>query len=135
MKTITNQLTLVKADYDLLVKYVYSRMSPLSAERKSAEQLYEELKNADVHATEEDFPSDVVRINSVVEVQEQTTGRSLKYRLVSPGEANLRKERLSVYTPLGIALIGYKKGQKIKWEMPSGEKVFYIKDVVNDGQV
>lgn len=134
MKAVTNKLTLVKADYDLLVKYVFSRMSPMSGENKNAEQLYEELKNAAIHPTASDIPTDVVRINSVVEVQEKTTGRQLKYKLVQPGEANLGQEKLSVFAPLGIALIGYRKGQKITWEMPSGEKVFYIKEVINDSK-
>ncbi len=135
MKATKNKLILKKTDYDLLVKYVYSRMNPMSNENKNAEQLYEELRNAEIHDTDSDLPADVVRINSQVEVEEQTTGRRIKFRLVTPGDANFRKEKLSVFAPLGIALIGYRKGQKIAWEMPSGEKVFYIKEVVNDGQL
>lgn len=135
MKATKNKLILKKTDYDLLVKYIYSRMSPMSNENKNAEQLYEELRNAEIYDTDKDIPTDVVRINSLVEVEEQTTGRRIKFRLVTPGDANFRKERLSVFAPLGIALIGYRKGQKIAWEMPSGEKIFYIKEVVNDSQL
>lgn len=131
MKTVKNKLILKKADYDLLTKYIFSRMDSVSAESKNAEQLYLELENAKIYEDEIDMPDDVVCSNSMVEVEEQSTGRELKFRLVLPGESNINKGKLSVFAPLAIALIGYRKGQQVKWHMPSGEKVFYIKDVIN----
>lgn len=132
MKKINNNLILKKHDYDLLLKYVYSRLNPLSSDYKNAEQLYEELKIAEVYDNSDSIPGDVIRVNSMVEVEEQHTKRLLKFRIVLPAQANLGKHRLSVFAPLSIALIGYRKGQKISWEMPSGEKVFLIKQVTNE---
>ena len=133
MKAVKNKLVLKKSDYDLLIKYIFSRMSPMSAENKNAEQLYEELQEAEVHEDGDTMPAGVIRVNSVVVVQEETTGRHLKFRLVLPGSSNLSQERLSIYAPLGIALIGYREGQTVSWEMPSGKKVFHIKEVRNEG--
>lgn len=131
MKAIKNKLILKKGDYDLLVKYIFSRMDTMSAESKNAEQLYKELEDAEIYDDEMNIPADVVCSNSIVEVEEQSTRRQLKFRLVLPGEGNLSKGKLSVFAPLGIALIGYRKGQRVSWDMPSGEKIFYIKDVIN----
>ncbi|KIC93379.1 GreA/GreB family elongation factor [Flavihumibacter solisilvae] len=128
-----NKLILLKSDYDLLLKYIYSRMSPMSGESKHAEQLYDELNNAEIIEKEDRFPADVIRLNSNIEVIEEDTGRRIHFRLVLPTQANLSKGKLSVFAPLGIALIGYRKGQHVAWEMPAGKKVFYIADVTNEG--
>ncbi|WP_276503647.1 GreA/GreB family elongation factor [Terrimonas pollutisoli] len=132
MKAVKDKLILIKRDYDLLVKYIFSRMTPMSAENKNAEQLYKELEDAKIHENEKDIPLDVIRSNSLVEVEEESTGRKLKFRLVQPGHTNLTNGELSLFAPLGIALIGYRKGSKINWEMPAGDKTFHIKDVIND---
>jgi regulator of nucleoside diphosphate kinase len=34
--------------------------------------------------------------------------------------------------PIGMALIGFRKGQKVKWQVPAGKKTFTIVDVIND---
>jgi regulator of nucleoside diphosphate kinase len=133
MKTKKNKLVLVKDDYELLKGYIHSRLDTLSPESKNAEQLHQELKQAMILENESDLPGDVIRLNSWIAVQETLTGRELQFRLVLPAEANLTKQKLSVFAPLGIALIGYRKGQQVKWEMPAGEKVFYIKEVENNG--
>jgi len=127
-----NKLILLKQDYEILERYIHSRMHPLSGESKIAEQLYEELASAAVVETQEEVPADVVRINSVVDVEDKDSGRQMKFRLVLPSLANIRQQKLSVFAPLGIALIGYRKGQNVNWEMPAGNKSFYIKDVANE---
>ncbi len=130
MQAVDHKLILKKSDYELLVKFVFTHLNPMSADNKSAEQLYEELKSAEIHQSDEQIPAEVVRLNSIVEVYEETTGRQSRFQLVLPDEANLRRQKLSVFAPMGIALMGYKKGQKVNWEMPSGERVFHIRDVV-----
>ena len=130
MNTINSNIILKKADYDMLVKYIYSRLTPLSSDNRNAEQLYEELKNAKVVESDE-FPEDAIGLSSLVEVEEQLTGRKMRFTIVLPSEANLGKKRLSVFAPLGIALMGYRKGQIVHWEMPAGQKAFVIKNVFN----
>jgi regulator of nucleoside diphosphate kinase len=41
--------------------------------------------------------------------------------LVYPEEADITAGRLSVLTPVGVALIGLRKGQTITWITPSGK--------------
>lgn len=131
MKTVNDRIILKRNDYDLLIKYIFSHLTPLSNENKNAEQLYEEIKNAVIIEGEKKFPDDVIGLNSVVEVEDTLTGRQLNLKIVAPSKAQLSKQCISVYTPLGIALMGYRKGQRVKWEMPSGPREFYVKNVVN----
>ena len=122
-------LLLTRDDYELLKKYISSRIDSISAEQAVAAQLQAEIQNAQIVENEDEIPSDLIRLNSHVVVKEERTGRQLRFQLVLPGEANIKKEKLSVFAPLGIALMGYRKGQEIKWKMPSGEKTFLVEDV------
>jgi|ADGO01.1.fsa_nt_gi regulator of nucleoside diphosphate kinase len=129
-KEIKDKIILKKSDYDLLVKYVFSHLTPLSSENRNAEQLYEEIKNAEV-VDDARFPGDVIGLNSVVEVEDKLTGRQMKFKIVQPGAANLGRQCISVYAPIGIALMGYRKGDTVKWEMPSGLREFIVRNVNN----
>jgi regulator of nucleoside diphosphate kinase len=131
MTCVQNQIVLTKSDYELLKKYIQPVINSSSKERNGAEQLQEELKYAKIVEEPKDIPVDVVRLNSLVLIEEQSTGRRLKFKLVLPAEANLKLEKLSVFSPLGIAIIGYREGQRVNWQMPSGNKIFCIKQVVN----
>ena len=42
------------------------------------------------------------------------------YTLVFPEEANIDQNRISVLAPLGTALLGYKVGDTLEWEVPAG---------------
>lgn len=129
---MNKKLILHKSDFDLLEKYVTSRMESRTGDSGNAQQLFNELKEALVYEAEADMPGDVVRLHSKVLVQERNTGRLLKFRIVLPAQANLDKGRLSVFAPLGVALMGYRKGHEVRWTLPAGEKVFVLLDVNNE---
>ncbi|MCR6719053.1 MAG: GreA/GreB family elongation factor [Chitinophagaceae bacterium] len=122
-------LILTRDDYELLKKYISSRLDTISGEHAVAAQLHAEIQNAQVVENADETPADLIRLYSNVKVEEERTGRKMQFQLVLPGEADIKKEKLSVFAPLGIALMGYRKGQKIKWRMPAGEKTFKVIDV------
>jgi regulator of nucleoside diphosphate kinase len=35
-------------------------------------------------------------------------------------------------SPVGTALIGFRKGQQVKWQVPFGKRTFTILEVIND---
>jgi regulator of nucleoside diphosphate kinase len=51
---------------------------------------------------------------------------------VTPDKADIKEKKVSVMAPLGTALIGFKKGQRVKWQMPAGKKTFTILEVINE---
>jgi regulator of nucleoside diphosphate kinase len=51
--------------------------------------------------------------------------------LTVPKLANLEEKKLSIFTPLGAALIGFKQGSVIDWELPGGRKKLEIIKVIN----
>ena len=85
-------------------------------------QLREELARARVMPAAE-LPSDVVTMNSSLDCVDEGTGTTRTLTLVYPGEANIAQGRVSVLSPVGMALLGLRVGQTIDWPVPAGKFV------------
>ena len=70
--------------------------------------------------------TDEVSIGSTVTIREQGSDEDEVYMLVGAAEANPREGKLSQRSPIGSALMGRRKGDKIRVETPGGETVFKI---------
>jgi transcription elongation factor GreA len=82
--------------------------------------LEEKLRSASViNASELD--SNVVRVGSLVSVKDEGSGKSLKYTIVGSTEANPSENRLSNESPVGKGLLGRKKGDTAKVQLPNGK--------------
>jgi regulator of nucleoside diphosphate kinase len=49
-------------------------------------------------------------------------GQHRRVTLVFPGEADISRDRISILTPIGIALIGLSEGQSITWVTRDGRE-------------
>ena len=97
---------------------------------QTREYMQAELLKARIVSREE-FPGDAVALNSMVKIKDDLRGRVMDLVLVTPDKADISKNHISVLAPIGIALIGYRKGDKINWKMPSGNRSFTIMEVKN----
>ena len=131
MKKIKNNLVLRKDDYSLLVSYLNNARRQSTFDRQNAEELTAELKKATV-VNKNDFPQDVVRLNSKVRIKAEGKSEEMELILVTPDKANIKEKRISIMAPIGTALIGFRQGQKVKWKVPAGNKTFMILEVSND---
>lgn len=91
-------------------------------------KLNSEIDNAIVFA-DSDLPDDVVRINSIVDVN--TPFGEKKIQLVLPHNSNSIQKKISLLTPMGSAIIGYKEGAELNWFFPNGEYKIKILKVSN----
>lgn len=130
MRRRNDQLILRKDDYDVLLSYVRGQRYA-AFDRQNAELLQEELKKAKL-VNSDDFPHDTIRLNSKVRIKEEEKSKEMEVILVLPENADIREKKISIMAPLGTALIGFRKGQKVKWHVPSGDKTFTIMDVINE---
>lgn len=117
----TEQLMIVKKELELLKKHL--KDSNLSDYNK--QRLLDELKLAKV-MKEEELPDDAICIDSSVNIQEVISGQKFNFQIVLPSEANMKLNKISVFAPIGIALLGYRVGSKVQWEMPNGVKTFEV---------
>jgi hypothetical protein len=83
------------------------------------------LAGASVVAADE-APPDVVTMGSRFRFTDRRTGVSETYRLVYPDESDLDRGRLSVFAPVGTAVLGRRAGETVWWNTPSGLRVVRI---------
>ena len=67
-----------------------------------------------------DVERDVVTMNSHVRVVDLAMGVAESITLVYPTEADMLRSRLSVLSPLGIALLGRRGGDVVEWAVGDG---------------
>ena len=82
--------------------------------------LEDKLRSASVIDASE-LSADVVRVGSVVNVKDEGSGKSLQYTIVGSTEADPSQNRLSNESPVGKALLGRKKGDTVKVQLPNGK--------------
>jgi len=130
MKKINNQLVLMKDDYNLLKTYLNNRSGKTTFDRQNAEDLFAELKKAKL-VSKDEFPADVVRLNSTVRIKPEDKDYVMELTIVTPDKADIKERKISIMSPIGTALIGFRQGENVKWQVPSGKKTFTILEVNN----
>ena len=70
-----------------------------------------------------------IRLGMRVQVRESRSKREQTYTLVSRSEANSLEQKISDVSPLGMALIGKRKGDTVKVETPRGQSQYSILDI------
>lgn len=95
----------------------------------AVEVLYEELGRARVISAS-DAPPTLVTMNSRVVFENLSTARRREITLVYPRDADATLGRISVFSPLGAALLGLSVGQEIDWTFPNGRSArFRLEEV------
>ena len=123
------EIYVTKFDMDRLVELIEGlRLSP-KANQEHLDLLEKELYRA-VLAEPHDIPRDVVTMNSRVSITDTESGEQMVYTLVFPSKANIADNKLSIMAPLGMALLGYRKGDIVKWTVPSGVKKLRVDDII-----
>lgn len=115
-------------DHDILRELI--KRTSTAQRTKEIKQLTQELDKAIV-LTEDKLDTRVVRLNSIVEVVNIELGKKVSIKIVLPNEANLKENKVSVFAPLSVALIGFKENDTIEWDMPSGKSNLKILRVNN----
>ena len=132
MKKLNNQLVIMKDDYNLIVTCLNNRHGKTTFDRRNAEDLFAELKKAKL-VSKDEFPADVVRLNSTVRIKPEDKDYVMELTIVTPDKADIKERKISIMSPVGTALIGFRQGENVKWQVPSGRKTFTILEVNNAG--
>jgi len=113
-----------------------ARLRELLATRARAEfdqdhlrELAEELERARIAETDQ-VPAGVITIHARVQVHDLVSGERRELTLVLPRESDASAGRISVLAPLGTALLGYRAGDEVEWQMPGGLRRLRIESVL-----
>lgn len=130
--TMTKEATIYINEVDLarLRKLIdLAREYGNDANRMYLDRLEGELGRAEV-VNPIDIPKDVVTMRSTVRLKDLDNGKEMVYSLVFPNEADVDEGKISVLAPVGTAMIGYRVGDVIEWEVPSGLRRLKVEEII-----
>lgn len=76
------------------------------------------------HILEDASAEDEIGLENTVTVQFEDDGSTEVYRIVTPIRCNSLQNKISIESPIGKALLGHKKGDKVEVPLPNGGSCF-----------
>jgi regulator of nucleoside diphosphate kinase len=98
-------------------------------DRTHVDHLESELDRAQV-VPSADVPPDVVTMNSEVAVRDVDSNEEMTFAVVFPSEANVNRRKISILAPIGTAVLGYRVGDTIEWNVPGRTRRLRIERVL-----
>ena len=124
---MATRIYITKTDKERLKKNLESVLHNGKVPDKLIRDLEHEISRATVVDSEQ-ISSDVITMNSRVLLH--LDGDEMEVSLVYPQDADIDRNKLSVFSPIGTAILGYSEGSVIEWEVPSGITKIHIRKVL-----
>jgi regulator of nucleoside diphosphate kinase len=125
---VRDRILIARSDHEKLSRLVANRLAVNSTDREYFGSLESELDRAEI-VDPGDLPADVVAMNTEVTLRDLDTGDIKVYRLVYPTQTNT-PNAISVLAPVGTAMLGYRVGDTIRWQVPRGIRRLEILQVL-----
>ncbi len=113
------KIIITKSDRERLNDLFLSSFVDAIRDKRYLGDLRSELDVAQVVDPSE-VPGDVITMNSTVRLRDMKSKETETFTLVYPNEANIAEGKLSILAPLGTAILGYRVGDIVRWQVPSG---------------
>lgn len=91
-------------------------------------ELENKLRNAKI-INEKEIDTETVQIGNLVKVHDVEFNEDIEYTIVGSTEVSLAENKISNESPLGKALLGAKKGDKVEVHAPAGIMKYKILDI------
>mgnify|MGYP002648851512 CR=1 FL=1 len=92
------------------------------------EEIEKILKNAEV-VDEDEVDTDIIRIGCKVRVYDDAFDEEVEFCIVGSTEANSLQNKISNESPVGMALLGRKKGDEVSVETQAGTILYKVLDI------
>lgn len=123
------EIFITRPDHARLSNLVGKANNGRGATNRYLDDLREELDRAIiVDATE--IPPDVITMNTRLVFRDLTNGTRMTCTLVYPGEGDVEHGYVSILAPIGTALLGYRVGDTIEWEVPRGKTRITVEEIL-----
>ena len=86
------------------------------------------LGNADV-IEPDNLPKDRAVFGCGVVLENVDTGENVEYQLVGPDESSIEEGRISVKSPLGLAIVGREVGDEVSVQAPAGKRTYELVEI------
>lgn len=132
---MAGEILITEIDKSRLSKLIGDELHIGVHTEKSINALQREIEKATIVSLDK-LPADVITMNSRALLC--LNGDEMEVSLVYPDKADWDVKQLSIFSPVGTAILGYREGDTIEWEVPSGVaeikiiKVLYQPEAVGD---
>jgi len=127
--TMEKQVYVTEQDMVRLEAILDSALWRTDVERENIGRLSEDLNRA-ILIEAMSVPSDLVTMNSKVCITDMDSGEEMTFTLVYPEAADFSQGRVSVLAPIGSAVLGYRTGDVVEWQVPAGRRRLKIRSVL-----
>jgi regulator of nucleoside diphosphate kinase len=124
---MSTDIYITNIDRDRIKEALDKMSGDNQASNKSVKKLEDELYRA-IIVDSQQISRDVITMNSKAVLQ--LNDEDIEVSLVYPKDADLGMMRLSVFSPIGTAILGYKEGNTVEWEVPDGTSKIHIKKIL-----
>jgi regulator of nucleoside diphosphate kinase len=118
---IEKKIFITTFDLDRLIHLIEAYRNSPRQTKLPIDMLEKELERATI-VDPQDVPSDVITMNATAYLKDLATDEQVIWTLVFPKDANAENNRISILAPIGMALLGYRVGDIIEWEVPGGKR-------------
>jgi regulator of nucleoside diphosphate kinase len=115
-------------EHKSLLEYIYNLEKLDSKLTPALEEFKQDLLLA-TRVSEKDFPENCIRLNSIVDLD--TPFGIMKVQLVLPKDSKSTQKRISVFSPMGVSLFAFGKGEEVDILFPNGNQIVKIAKVTN----
>jgi len=124
---VAARIYVTEADVERLEKNLESVLNSGEVPEKIILDLEHEISRATIVDSKQ-ISSDIITMNSRVLLH--LDGDEKEVSLVYPQDADPGSDKLSVFSPIGTAILGYSEGSIIEWEVSSGVVEIQIKKIL-----
>jgi len=124
-----SKLIINRLDYARIKKCISDARQFNSISGGEAEKLMSELNSAKI-VEPEAIPSNVVTMNSIVKLSFLNNNKQIQFQIVYPDQANIKENKISIFSPIATALIGYQVQDEVEWIVPGGLTKIRIDEII-----
>lgn len=125
---MNNQITITQNDYQRLMACM-SMTSLKTSMPAVTDRLVQRLGKAKL-LSQKDIGKTVVTMNSRVKLKDLRSSREVEITITYPQDAEPRERRVSVFSEIGVALLGRKENDVVSWKIPNGVGQFQVDKVL-----
>ncbi len=127
---VQHDLYITETDMEKLRRLLHSAKNSGTKDREHLAMLEEEIDRARTVSASR-VPEDVVTMNSRVRMTDLATSKEMTYTLVFPRDADFTQGKISVLAPIGTAILGYRVGDVIEWNVPGGRRKLRLDEILH----
>ena len=125
MSVMEKTMFITVDDYERLIGLIEVR----NRDSEIADRLMKELKSART-LPQNKISENIVTMNSRARLREINSGREIEITVTYPEQADNRQQMVSVFSPIGVALLGCREGDITSWRVPGGIGRFKVEKVL-----